>query len=398
MKVLTIGSAVYDDFDGVYFTYQSLRLNNSDILEHLDFVIIDNNPTSAEGQATKEFCQNASIRYIPYTDKQSTTVRNQIFQHAEGLFTMSIDCHVLFDPLAIKKLIQFFKQNLTTGDLYHGPMLYDSIIKDDPVTHMKPQWRDQMYGVWESEPLTSDDPIEIPMHGLGVFACKTDQWLGFHPDFQGFGGEEGYIHAKFHQAAKKVWCLPFLQWIHRFQRPRGVQYNLRVEDRIKNYFLGWKELNKDPQEIVDHFRLATPQVNLDSLLAEVFSDSHLSPHAINSVNWDATAIKFNNPTEFKFLKLELHESCLLNKVHKEPQARTPARIQYASAGISGAPNFGDHLTNSFATISCDTGPQQLTLEWEDARECSELSIYHTERRISCSISNNLRDWSTISII
>ena len=65
MKKLTIGSAVYDDFEGVYFSYQSLRLNNKDILKDLDLVIIDNNPESEEGQATKHFCTQAGIRYTP---------------------------------------------------------------------------------------------------------------------------------------------------------------------------------------------------------------------------------------------------------------------------------------------------------------------------------------------
>ena len=69
MKKLTIGSAVYDDFEGVYFTYQSLRLNTADIKEDLEFIIIDNNPDSAEGKAVKHFCESTrEIKYIPYTN------------------------------------------------------------------------------------------------------------------------------------------------------------------------------------------------------------------------------------------------------------------------------------------------------------------------------------------
>ena len=87
MKKLTIGSAVYDDFDGVYFSYQSIRLNNQDIWDDLDLLIIDNNPDSAQGKATKSFCEKTKhIRYIPYTEKKSTAVRNEIFKNAEGEF------------------------------------------------------------------------------------------------------------------------------------------------------------------------------------------------------------------------------------------------------------------------------------------------------------------------
>ena len=49
-KVLTIGAATYDDFEGVFFTFQALRLANLERLDSLDLVVIDNNPTSSEGK------------------------------------------------------------------------------------------------------------------------------------------------------------------------------------------------------------------------------------------------------------------------------------------------------------------------------------------------------------
>ncbi|MGL1784034.1 hypothetical protein ACSTG0_23510, partial [Vibrio parahaemolyticus] len=67
-------------------------------------------------------------------------------------------------------------------------------------------------------------PFEIPMQGMGLFACRRDAWAGFNPDFRGFGGEEGYIHEKFRQRGGKVLCLPFLRWMHRFNRPLGLPY------------------------------------------------------------------------------------------------------------------------------------------------------------------------------
>ena len=166
MKKLTIGSAVYDDFEGVYFSYQSIRLNNQDILDDLDLLIIDNNPNSAEGKATKHFCKTASIRYIPYTEKASTAVRNEIFNNSEATFTMSIDCHVLFESETIKSLINFFEDHGDSRDLYHGPMLYDQLATT-PVTQMDPVWRDHMFEIWKSSKLEGEEPFEIPMHGLG---------------------------------------------------------------------------------------------------------------------------------------------------------------------------------------------------------------------------------------
>lgn len=55
-KLLTIGMSTYDDFDGVYFTVQSLRtyhsvLKNNDI----EIIVLDNNPDSVHGQETAKF-------------------------------------------------------------------------------------------------------------------------------------------------------------------------------------------------------------------------------------------------------------------------------------------------------------------------------------------------------
>jgi len=272
MKKLTIGSAVYDDFDGIYFSFQSLRLNNQEILNDLDFVVIDNNPDSPQGKTTQHFCkQTGCIRYIPYTEKTSTSVRNEIFNNAEGKFCMSIDSHVLFEPNTIKRLVKYFDDHPNTEDLFHGPMFYDS-LRGSLVAKMDPVWRHHMYGIWANDDRANDpehEPFEIDMHGLGIFACKTDSWLGFHDNFTGFGGEEGYIHKKYQQAGKKIWCLPFLRWLHRFDRPNGVNYRLVLEDRIFNYVVGLKDLGLPYDDLINHFAKEIPTLRVQTIVNRV---------------------------------------------------------------------------------------------------------------------------------
>jgi hypothetical protein len=91
------------------------------------------------------------------------------------------------------------------------------------------------------------------MHGLGLFACRRAAWPGFHPNFRGFGGEEGYIHEKVRQHGGRILCLPFLRWLHRFGRPLGLAYINRWEDRIRNYVIGFGELGLDTTEMESHF-------------------------------------------------------------------------------------------------------------------------------------------------
>lgn len=113
-----------------------------------------------------------------------------------------------------------------------------------------------MWGFWAHEPLADDidsAPFEIPLQGLGVFACRKDAWPGFNPAFQGFGGEEGYIHEKLRQRGDRALCLPFLRWLHRFPRPLGVPYSINWDDRISNYLIGFKELGLPLNKLESHF-------------------------------------------------------------------------------------------------------------------------------------------------
>lgn len=365
MKKLTIGSAVYDDFDGVYFSYQSIRLNNQDILDDLDLLIIDNNPESDQGKATKEFCKKSNhIRYIPYTEKKSTAVRNEIFNNAEGEFCMSIDCHVLFEPSTIKKLIKYFEENPDTKDLFHGPMLYDMIKGHDPCTHMKPEWRDKMFGTWGYDKKGNkpdNPPFEIPMHGLGIFACKTDAWLKFNSAFLGFGGEEGYIHKKYQREGRKIWCLPFLRWLHRFDRPAGVKYPLALKDRIRNYIIGNQELGLSINDIKKHFKDHISEDDFDLLAkGEVAEEkpsikNEITPN-INQNNpnesikalsknyedilqeevkmWSQTRVDFSGDALFRYIKYEIEDSkngsSCLSQVLIEPKPKN-AKVIYCNS-------------------------------------------------------------------
>ncbi len=253
---LTIGMATYDDYDGVYFTLQAIRLYHSEVLGGVEFVVIDNNPDGPCGDALRDLGNwIANYRYVAKGGISGTAIRDCVFQEALGRFVLCLDCHVLVSGGAVKRLIDYFDADPETGDLLQGPLIYDDL--GGYSTHFAPQWRDGMYGTWESDPRGADPdapPFEIPMQGLGLFACRRGAWPGFNPDFRGFGGEEGYIHEKFRQRGGRTLCLPFLRWVHRFARPLGTSYPVRWEDRVCNYLIGFREVGWDTAPIVAHFR------------------------------------------------------------------------------------------------------------------------------------------------
>jgi hypothetical protein len=268
---LTIGMATYDDYDGVYFSIQALRLYHPEISRDIEILVIDNNPTGICSKDLKSRVNHIdTYRSVPGADVVSTAVRDQIFAHAHGAFVQRSPRHVLFPPGALRALICYFDENPDTPDLIQGPILWDNL--KEVSSHWAPEWSSGMFGTWANDPVADDAaaaPFEIPMQGLGVFACRRSAWPGINPGFRGFGGEEGYLHEKFRQRGGRVICLPALRWTHRFNRPLGVPYPIKWEDRIRNYILGRRELGLPIDDVVEHMRRMVGAALTDKVVASI---------------------------------------------------------------------------------------------------------------------------------
>ena len=271
-KLLTIGMATYDDYDGVYFTIQSLRLHHPICqTKDVEFVVIDNNPKGKHAEAVKKLMDNIGGKYVPYEKKKSSFVKYEVPNHSSGKYILTMDCHVLLVPNAIDKLLEYYDKNPDCNNLIQGPMVSQSLNNFN--SHWDPVFRGHMFGIWSHNPeaYKKGEPFEIPMLGMGLFSFKKSSFKGINPHFRGFGGEEGYIHEKFRQWGGRVICLPDLKWIHRFDRPNGVPFPLTLEDRVFNYFLGYLEIYNDIEhkmikDIYHHFKDKLPNGVIDRLL------------------------------------------------------------------------------------------------------------------------------------
>ena len=306
---LSIGMATFDDFHGVFFSVQALRLYQD--VSDCELIVVDNNPDSPDGEAVRGYLQNIQgfelpIKYVPFVESKGTTqTRERIFTEATGDAVLVMDCHVLLQANAIHRLKKFYAEAdpAMRKNLYTGPLLMDGL--NFVQTHFEPVWRDQMWGTWatawhapeggfvvcrqvdgkvEMKSLNTDGPwspmdipwpnhetklfelgykvygfdseaapLEIPAQGLGLFSSVREHWLGFNPDFRSFGGEECYVHEKYRQAGRTTFCLPFLKWNHRFGRPGGPKYPITVEGKMRNYIIGFQELGLDVEPVRKHF-------------------------------------------------------------------------------------------------------------------------------------------------
>lgn len=276
---LTIGMAVCEDYDGWYFSTQDIRLQHPEVADRLSFLVVDNRPDGAEGTAIRQKIRGVDgegniretdgtgwiprARYIAMPEIQGTSaVRDRIFKEATTDAVLVIDAHVLLEKGSLARLLRWFDDNPDSPDLIHGPML-DDFLPHVHATHMVPEWgSDLMFGRWavDSDLTRIDAPVkEIPMHGLGLFACRRDAWPGFPPHLKGFGGEEGNIHEAFRQRGGRVLCHPGVRWLHRFDRPRfadrpaSAPYDCLLQDKLWNYLVWARWLDRPHDVIVDQF-------------------------------------------------------------------------------------------------------------------------------------------------
>lgn len=257
---LCVVMATFDDFDGVYFTVSSLLLGHPEVRDQLKIVVLDNHPEGAQASLLHDFCQQVpEVQYVPFRGYRSTAVRDLAIREADADIVCCLDSHVLVRPGGLAALLRWFDEHPDSVDLVQGPLLRDD-ARSVGATHFDPGWRAGMYGMWGCREGTEvdDEPFEIEMMGLGLFACRTAAWPGINPRFRGFGGEEGYVHEQFRLRGGRVLCLPALAWLHRFHRPSGVPYDVSLTDRVRNYHLGWREVGWDTASIDEHFSTTFP--------------------------------------------------------------------------------------------------------------------------------------------
>lgn len=270
-KKWCIGMSTYDDYDGVYFSVQAIRIYHAEIIDQIELLVVDNNPTGPCANALKSLENSiANFRYIPVSSAIGCIARNFIFTEANSEYVMVMDCHVLMLPGSLKRLIEYFDANPNSNDLVQGPLVHDDLTNIS--THFEPTWNDGNFGAWGTDPRGSDptqQPFDISMQGCGVFACRRAAWPGFNLRFRGFGAEEGYIHEKFRQRGARTLCAPFLRWTHRFNRPLGTPYPLNIADRIRNYLIGWHELGLEDAPIRDHFSTLLGNIRAGEIFTQV---------------------------------------------------------------------------------------------------------------------------------
>ncbi|HWK79192.1 MAG TPA: glycosyltransferase family 2 protein, partial [Thermomicrobiales bacterium] len=134
MVALTIGMPTYNDFDGVFFTVQALRLSQD--LADTEILVVDNFGCD-HTRAFIENCDSPAIRYVRRTEITGTApAKDRVFREATGDAVLCCDSHILFAPDAIARLKAWWQERPGSLDLVQGPLLHDDLVSVS--THFDP--------------------------------------------------------------------------------------------------------------------------------------------------------------------------------------------------------------------------------------------------------------------
>lgn len=224
---LTIGIPYFRDFSGLWATVESISFYHGEAARECEIIVIDNdadgnpngNRRSDHSAAAAAFCGEIGIQYVHFTSVAGTAAaKGKIFELAHAPAVLVMDCHVLFPPGVLRRLLDLFADNPESKDLYQGP--YITGTGTVFATHMTREWSEGMFGKWKTDQrVRSGKPFQIASHGCGMFACNKHAWPGFHPLLRGFGPEESHLQDRVRRNGGVSWCMPWLLWHHRPQCP-----------------------------------------------------------------------------------------------------------------------------------------------------------------------------------
>lgn len=262
--LITVGIPVFQDFDGLWATIVGNReLHEEFLTGRAEFLVVDNDPGGDWRKKINEFCTNANTEQIPIRqhllsgEPSPAKAKDAAVRFARGQYVLVLDSHVILRRDSIARTLDWLREQGPVDDLVQGPLSFDNGREE--FTHQEARWGGLALGQWEQDKRPAGtnrgQPFQIPQQGTGLFLVRRESWLGFCDHWRTFGGEEQYLHQKYIRAGRRVWCLPWLRWFHRFDfnKPTPRPYPLNDRDRAWNFITGRLELGLPVDDVYAHF-------------------------------------------------------------------------------------------------------------------------------------------------
>lgn len=281
MAKLTVGMACWDDVEGCFWCLSILRQFHvpyySDLRDKVDLLVVDDMPT--EQRELRHLCNLAGARYVHKPKAMGPAHgKASVFEESATEYTLLLDSHVLCLPGSIQYLLDAIDRDEIGNDIWSGPLVSENggVI----ATELLPKWRGEFWGIWDTDKdIVTKKVKQIMGMGSAFFCMKTKNFVDnecFPKEFKGFGGEELIMSEINRQkTGGQHYCHDALRWQHRFYKPKPVTYALTINDKFKNYTIGFYKCGWDTEAVRKYFSRKLPADQLrhnSSELEAMFPD------------------------------------------------------------------------------------------------------------------------------
>jgi hypothetical protein len=284
--MLTVGFPTRND-PSAWWTLNVFRSRNANWLnvDH-EFLIVDNSPAGSPfADELQKHVRNShrgkNIRIIRETGPASSCLyKDRLFREAAGEIVLCMDSHVMLDDGAVLAILDYFYEHPESRDLITGVLVNaDGSVKSTNQHLFASEryhiagnarirhgiiCRGGQLGTWVADPRGTDpqaEPFEIQMNGSWLLAMRKEAWPGFHPSMFGFGGNEPFLYESVRKNGGKVLCHPAVRGLHNFSEAHGRGYTTRAVDKIRNYLVAAKTLERQDFYLatIEHFSTLHPE-------------------------------------------------------------------------------------------------------------------------------------------
>lgn len=281
VKKLTIGIMHYGSYCSLHSTIQSIRIHHSEILNEIEFIVLDAHPTEPNtdilaNSIISEEIVGIPVRYIAEYRTNGTSAKRKILDYVSTPYFLYIEPSTLLVAGALIKLIDFFENNKDRKfGILQGVEMDFSL--ENMITNKKFIWNNHNYGVLEYNQKISNN-ICIPVDGARTttFACRMETIKNIKLFSDYFMADSGdmddlYCDSMIRKNNLHVGCVSFLKYnVSKNINPYGRTTHRSEFVDIHNLIYGFLLSNNYDQlkTVIDIKKNMTPVSKIEHMIAD----------------------------------------------------------------------------------------------------------------------------------
>lgn len=221
MALITLATAVRNDYEGVVFTVNSawMSVRGTPLEDKLAIVVVNNSDDQYRQDQITGFCADCGIPCKIIKDRMSNHLgRNEAVRMSKTEYTVLADAHVLFMPGFFSEYLRILQDNPHIG-LIHSPFTTNSGLPSPRANcfYNLAKFHTNLHGSFSHHGALLNEMYPVALAPHAGYGFRTKEWLdfgGYIDECYANGGGEPYVSYKYWMFGSSAWLTPNTGFIH----------------------------------------------------------------------------------------------------------------------------------------------------------------------------------------